>query len=188
MLKNKSIVNDDLGYCGIPYQAVKLFIQTSPLVSYCSTFLVISNLCYLCMLTYPFILSLSVRALDTIVANSITPRILQSDNGAEVCSPILRCLLFRICINLYSVFALSIVPFYCNLIYVFFLFPIHHQFLGHCVKLINKEFPHIHVVKGKARKLTTQGSIEVSHKAFKEALVTCCNNTGSNDWVYGSYM
>jgi hypothetical protein len=56
------------------------------------------------------------------------------------------------------------------------------------VELINKEFPHIHVVKGKARKLTTQGSIEVSHKAFKEALVTWCNNTRSNDWVYGSYI
>jgi hypothetical protein len=56
------------------------------------------------------------------------------------------------------------------------------------VELINKEFPHIHVVKGKARKPTTQGSIEVSHKAFKEALVTWCNNTGLNDWVYGSYI
>jgi hypothetical protein len=44
------------------------------------------------------------------------------------------------------------------------------------------------VVKGKARKLTTLGSIEVSHKAFKEALITWCNNTGSNDWVYGSYI
>jgi hypothetical protein len=37
MLKNKSIVNDDLGYYGVPYQAVKLFIQTCPLVSNCST-------------------------------------------------------------------------------------------------------------------------------------------------------
>ncbi len=31
------------------------------------------------------------------------------------------------------------------------------------------------MVKGKAQKPTTQGSIEVSHKAFKEALVTWCN-------------
>jgi hypothetical protein len=36
------------------------------------------------------------RALITIVANSITPRILQSDNGGEVCSPILRALYFSI--------------------------------------------------------------------------------------------
>jgi hypothetical protein len=71
---------------------------------------------------------------------------------------------------------------------LFFLFPIHHQFLGHCVELINKEFPHIHVIKGKAQKPTTQGSIEVSHKAFKEALVTWCNTTGSNDWVYGCFI
>jgi hypothetical protein len=44
------------------------------------------------------------------------------------------------------------------------------------------------VVKGKARKPTTQGSIEVSHKAFKEALVTWCNKTGSDDWVYGCFI
>ena len=62
------------------------------------------------------------------------------------------------------------------------------QFLGYCVQLINQEFPHIHVVKGKARKPTTQGSVEVSHKAFKEALVTWCNKTGNPDWVYGAYI
>jgi hypothetical protein len=56
------------------------------------------------------------------------------------------------------------------------------------VDLTNKEFPHIHVVKGKPRKPTTQGSVEVSHKAFKEALTVWCNETGSQDWVYGSYM
>jgi hypothetical protein len=54
--------------------------------------------------------------------------------------------------------------------------------------LIKKEFPHIHVVKGKARKLSTQGSVEVSHKAFKEALVTWYNRTQSYDWVYGEYI
>jgi hypothetical protein len=41
------------------------------------------------------------------------------------------------------------------------------KFLGYCVDLINREFPHIHVVKGKPRKPTTQGSVEVSHKAFQ---------------------
>jgi len=56
------------------------------------------------------------------------------------------------------------------------------------VDFINKEFPHIHVVKGKLRKPTTQGSVEVSHKAFKEALTVWCNETGSQDWVYGSYI
>lgn len=33
MLKNKNIINDDLGHYGIPGIAVKLFIQTYPLVS-----------------------------------------------------------------------------------------------------------------------------------------------------------
>jgi len=55
------------------------------------------------------------------------------------------------------------------------------QFLGYCVDLINKEFPHIHVVKGKPRKPSTQGSVEVSHKAFKEALTVLCDETGSQD-------
>jgi len=44
------------------------------------------------------------------------------------------------------------------------------------------------VVKGKPRKPTTQGSVEVSHKAFKEALTVWCSETGSQDWVYGSYI
>jgi hypothetical protein len=44
------------------------------------------------------------------------------------------------------------------------------------------------VVKGKPRKPTTQGSVEVSHKAFKEALAVWCNQTGSQDWAYGSYI
>jgi hypothetical protein len=56
------------------------------------------------------------------------------------------------------------------------------------VDLINKEFPHIHVVKGKPRKPTTQGSVEVSHKAFKEALTVWCNEIGPQDWVYSSYI
>jgi hypothetical protein len=44
------------------------------------------------------------------------------------------------------------------------------------------------VVKGKPRKPTTQGHVEVSRKAFKEALTVWCNETGSQDWVYGSYI
>jgi hypothetical protein len=56
------------------------------------------------------------RALITIVSNSITPRILQSDNGAEVCCPFFRCLLF--CFLLFfSVFVLSIFPLFYILIF-----------------------------------------------------------------------
>jgi hypothetical protein len=49
--------------------------------------------------------------------------------------------------------------------------PLGVQFLGYCVKMINKESPWVHIVKGKLQKPTTQGSLEVSHKAFKNALV-----------------
>lgn len=54
--------------------------------------------------------------------------------------------------------------------------------------MIIKEFPHNYVVKGKVRKPSIQGSVEVSHKAFKEALVAWCNKTMSDDWVYGAYI
>ncbi len=36
---------------------------------------------------------------------------------------------------------------------------------------MNEVFPWMHIVRGRARKPSTQGSIEVSHKAFKAALV-----------------
>ena len=60
------------------------------------------------------------------------------------------------------------------------------QFLGCCVKLINTEFPWMHVVKGRPRKPSTQGSIEVSHKAFKAALVKWLDKKGTPDWVLGA--
>ncbi len=51
------------------------------------------------------------RALVTIIANSITPRILQTDNGAAVCSPIfllsaflyVRQLIFCFCVIYFSI-------------------------------------------------------------------------------------
>lgn len=54
------------------------------------------------------------------------------------------------------------------------------------MKLINKEFPWIHVVRGKPRKPSTQGSIEVSHRAFKTALCKWLDRTGSDDWIMGA--
>jgi hypothetical protein len=85
---------------------------------------------------------------------------------------------------LFSVFYLPFYGLCCITNTVFIeLFYYYLQFLGYCVDLINKEFPHIHVVKGKPRKPTTQGSVEVSYKAFKEALTVWCNETGSQDWV-----
>jgi hypothetical protein len=93
------------------------------------------------------------------------------------------------CDALFSVFLFLFYGLFCITNTVFIeSFYYYLQFLGYCVDLINKEFPHIHVVKGKPRKPTTQGSVEVSHKAFKEALTVWCNETGSQDWVYGSYI
>jgi hypothetical protein len=60
------------------------------------------------------------------------------------------------------------------------------QFLGYCVKLISTEFPWMHVVKGRPRKPLTRGSIEVSHKAFKVALVKWLDKKGTPDWVLGA--
>ncbi len=33
ILKNKTLINDGLGYYGIPYNAIKLFVRTCPLGS-----------------------------------------------------------------------------------------------------------------------------------------------------------
>jgi hypothetical protein len=61
-----------------------------------------------------------------------------------------------------------------------------YQFLGYCVKLINTEFPWMHVVKGRPKKPSMQGSIKVSWKAFKVALVKWLDKKGTPDWVLGA--
>jgi hypothetical protein len=82
--------------------------------------------------------------------------------------------------------------FYLVALTVFFELIIPFSFVNLILDLsflvINREFPHIHVVKGKPRKPTTQGSVKVLHKAFKKALTVWCNETGSQDWVYVSYI
>jgi len=77
-----------------------------------------------------------------ILAASVGPRILQSDNGSE--------------------------------------------FLGYCVDLINETFPWMHIVRGKPRKPSTQGSVEVSHRAFKAALVKWLDKRSTANWVVGA--
>ncbi len=61
--------------------------------------------------------------------------------------------------------------------------------------MINKEFPWIHIVKGKPRKPSTQGSVEVSHNAFKKALVKWLDKekrenptdrSAGQDWILGA--
>ena len=43
-------------------------------------------------------------------------------------------------------------------------------FLGTCIKLINKHFPKVHVVKGRSQHPQSQGGIECGNTSFKEAL------------------
>ena len=81
-------------------------------------------------------------ALLRILATSLGPRILQSDNGSE--------------------------------------------FLGYCVNLMNQEFPWMHIVRGRPRKPSTQGSIEVSHRAFKAALVKWLDKKNTANWILGA--
>ena len=57
------------------------------------------------------------------------------------------------------------------------------QFLGYCVDLMNEVFPWMHIVRGRARKPSTQGSIEVSHKAFKAALVKWLDQKQFDNWI-----
>jgi hypothetical protein len=54
----------------------------------------------------------------------------------------------------------------------------------HC--LLNKEFPWVHIVKGKPLKPNTQSSAEVSHLAFKIVLVKWLDSTGSDNWILGA--
>ena len=44
------------------------------------------------------------------------------------------------------------------------------EFLGTCIKLINKHFPDVHVVKGRSWHPQSQGGIEHDSALFKEAL------------------
>ena len=62
------------------------------------------------------------------------------------------------------------------------------QFLGYCVDLMNEVFPWMHIVRGRARKPSTQGSIEVSHNAFKAALVKWLDQKQSNNWIKGAQI
>jgi hypothetical protein len=54
----------------------------------------------------------------------------------------------------------------------------------HC--LLNKEFPWVHIVKGKPLKPNTQSSVKVSHLAFKIVLVKWLDSTGSDNWILGA--
>jgi hypothetical protein len=179
---NLLCITNTLGYYGIPFQAVKMFFSTCPLCIPNKTIPIRSKQQPLKMilsksagarfqmdlvemleynehkyilrvvdhlLKYGYVHPLKRRtatevgdALLRILATSLRPRILQSDNGSE--------------------------------------------FLGYCVNLMNQEFPWMHIVRGRPRKPSTQGSIEVSHRAFKAALVKWLDKKNTANWILGA--
>jgi hypothetical protein len=60
------------------------------------------------------------------------------------------------------------------------------EFQGYCVDLINETFPWMHIVHGKPRKPSMQGSVEVSHRAFKTSLVKWLDKENTDNWVIGA--
>jgi hypothetical protein len=62
------------------------------------------------------------------------------------------------------------------------------EFLGHCIALIKKYYPRVHIVKGRPRHPQSQGKIERSHATFKNALQKWMKLTGDNNWVLGCYI
>ena len=61
------------------------------------------------------------------------------------------------------------------------------EFLGDCVRLINANFPGVHVVKGRARHPQSQGGVERGNAPFKEALQKWMQANGK-DWTVGVFM
>ena len=61
------------------------------------------------------------------------------------------------------------------------------EFLGDCIRLINANFPGVHVVKGRARHPQSQGGVERGNAPFKEALQKWMQGNGK-DWTVGVFM
>jgi len=61
------------------------------------------------------------------------------------------------------------------------------KFLGDCIRLINVNFPGVHVVKGHACHPQSQGGVERGNAPFKEALQKWMQGNGK-DWTVGVFM
>ena len=57
------------------------------------------------------------------------------------------------------------------------------EFLGECVRMIRKHFGTIRIVKGKARKPSTQGSVERSNAPFKRSLYEWMEQNPGESWA-----
>ena len=63
------------------------------------------------------------------------------------------------------------------------------EFLGECVRLIRKHFDTIRIVKGKARKPSTQGIVERSNAPFKRSLYEWMEKNPGDSWAeVGAYI
>ncbi len=63
------------------------------------------------------------------------------------------------------------------------------DFLGECVRMVQKHFNTIKIVKGRARKPLTQGSVERGNKTFKQSLFEWIEQNKSESWAeVGAYI
>jgi hypothetical protein len=60
--------------------------------------------------------------------------------------------------------------------------------LGDCVKMLNDNFPWIHIVKGRPRHSQSQGSIEWSHAPYKQALAQAMTDANTSNWLAYIYV
>jgi hypothetical protein len=56
------------------------------------------------------------------------------------------------------------------------------EFLGQCITYIKKYFPTVNIVKGRARKPSTQGSVEKGNGPFKIALENWMQENPNESW------
>ena len=80
------------------------------------------------------------------------------------------------------IYAILIV-IYCVLFHI-----IVPQFLGQTSKLIERHFPWIHIVRGRAHHLQSRGICERSHGPYKKALLKWLVENNTTDWTLGAYI
>ncbi len=63
------------------------------------------------------------------------------------------------------------------------------KFLGECVRLIRKHFSTIKIVNSKARKPSTQGSVERGNAPFKRSMFEWIEKNPGDSWAeVGAYI
>ena len=62
------------------------------------------------------------------------------------------------------------------------------QLLGQTIKLFERHFPWIHIARGRARHLQSQGMCEKSHGPYVEALLKWLVENITTDWTLGAYI